>query len=134
MGGIGMRSYDLMIGDWVFSPREDKPVRVVRISELDGSIGVFDNDKLFDITAYEPIPLTKEILEQNGFVITNEDCPFVWEIICVYRTVTVFYKEKKCTVFVDIDTSHPITFADINYVHELQHVLKIGGVDKQIRL
>ena len=76
-----MKVSDLMIGDWVYMEKVDKPVRVESVGytvfagyehfqEIDGS--------LYGI---KPIELTEEILEKNGFGFidtSNDEYYSVW--------------------------------------------------------
>ncbi len=64
-----------------------------------------------DYSYLKPIPLTVEILEKNGFV---KHLP---EDNIVYFTITINKKEIR-----------------IDYVHQLQHALRLCGIEKEIKL
>ena len=77
------------------------------------------------ISQIEPIPLTAEILEKNGF--TKHAYGFSFQYLklngnlrnddTVYFTITISGKD--------------IT---IDYVHQLQHALRLCGIEKEIKL
>ncbi len=127
-----MKAEDLMVGDWVLL-FDDKIAKVDCI----GNTEVFLSDETgldWQVT-YEhirPIFLTPEILELNGFVLqenevglfgvtiaphyTRDDLPF--EVFCDGDPFAIWFRD-------------PI---DIAYVHQLQHVIRLCGVNKEIVL
>lgn len=144
-----MNTKDLMIGDWVeTNPSDCKLVcgiesNIAMVSEIglstsDGAYvslagfkGRYYNDEL------EPIPLTEEILEKNGF--TSVEDPYN------HRKYFLLGKnEYNCNVYWDglaillvEEDYEPHTYAYIchaEYVHELQHVLKLCKIEKEIVL
>lgn len=118
-----MKATDLMIGDWV---QDTGPVLIDAISNED--ICTYRNEYGY-VTAnpsnLKPIPLTAEILEKNGFV--YNDIPFVdgWE----QYGLTLY---KGCDGF-RINCGRNI-YLILDYVHELQHTLRLCGIDKEITL
>lgn len=109
-----MKAEDLMIDDWV----------VVGSGEP-FKIGTIDPDFLF-WDEVQPIPLTPEILEKNGFIKHSK-----WDE-WVHYTNLIFID---FTLLVDEDGFHlDIPNARINYVHELQHALRLCGVKIEIIL
>lgn len=118
-----MKATDLMIGDFVLC--NELPLRVGAIRQ--DEIGFFDNDyKIYwcsddEFDRIDPIPLTENILVKNGFVKTwNSD----WQLK-EYATI-IISKDYYVKVF-----ERSIR---IDYVHELQHMLRLVGVDKEIEL
>lgn len=84
-----------------------------------------------------PIPLTPEILEKNRFVYNDENAkyhPNCWSnngTLLRKRTLNGFFY-MVTSDYDDQDTnSTPII---VTYVHELQHLLKLCGIDKTIEL
>ena len=134
-----MKATELMIGDWVYNTHNRKPEQVCEIRER---MVMLDYNDLYDYDEIEPIPLTAEILEQNGFV--TEDKPDHWT---GYRFYT--YKEVstglafrlfhdtgkhewsgKCEISLN-SLPYWIRF---EYLHELQNILKICDIDKEITI
>jgi hypothetical protein len=130
-----------MLGNWVLAGKNAKfPMRVV---------GVFDDVAYLDFEGNEsdmweeeeedmfPIPLTEEILLKNGFINMSD-----------------YYKDKEGNIFVrlgdDITTSIRVeclnrelnkptcskvsAFNKTNYVHELQNLLTLAGVEMEFKI
>lgn len=116
-----MKANELMVGDFVTfrDCLEDDAIIKVEIRELhayDNTILVsIDNDPTFDTIDLDDevvgIPLTPKILEKNGWLSTDE--PTV-EFFGVGKWDR---KDKR-----------------IEYVHELQHALRLCGIEKEIEL
>lgn len=153
-----MKARDLMLGDWVYGIDGKGGKHPCRINTIDiypqnrtprvvtsGGYG-YQQENL------EPIPLTPEILEKNGFGIEKTcSCATVYwwgekvdgKIYC-NRTVEIsFYPTpiNGVDILTRIETSSrwgdgvdKIHSCDINYVHDLQHALRLCGIDKQIEL
>lgn len=151
---------DLSVGDWVALEGADLKIEhgdiaTAFVEEVRKPIcvqSILGEDKLVFARAYHlegygtiyakeehlhPIPITAEILEKNGFV---EHCggifryEWMWQgessgiTLCSFDEelwfVDLFFKEGK-----DIICNIP-TFN----VHQLQHILRLAGVDKEINL
>lgn len=140
-----MKANELMIGDWVEVIFNDH-LKYVQIAEIyQSSIltkeSEFESEEVF-IDNIRPIPLTPEILEKNGFEIYEQD--FTSNI--VYKFGSFDYIEyveypkyfnigNKITYkhFTRVITHiHPLM--RIRYVHELQHALRLCGIEKEITL
>lgn len=111
-----MKAEELMVGDWVLDTYTNKPMR---IEGINGSNPRFGQD-------LEPIPLTPEILEKNGF--RYNDAPFVngWE-----QFGLTLYRDGGNGYLINCGINVALI---INSVHELQHCLKLVGIDKEIEL
>ena len=78
-----------------------------------------------------PIPITAEILEKNGF--ERSTSQFI-----VYHTDKVWISYDKpsetwsVTMYINDFTSN--LHANILHIHQLQHALRLAGVDKEINL
>lgn len=94
----------------------------------------------------EPIPLTPEILEKNGFTMQRDTVSkrFVWfdDTGRNGTTVSIFLYDPpicgvKVLVKIETDCSHKtgvdsIHNCDIEFVHQLQHALRLCGIEKEI--
>lgn len=155
-----------MIGDWVRIkknvPEDDayllpggiEPGMAITVDEIlwcginvDWYGGEINGYITFD--AIEPIPLTPEILEKNGFDRDKKEtyCKryvFADDLEKCPQTVIEFsfYSGKisadtlfKCwTKPQSCDGENNAHICDLKYVHELQHALKLCGIDKEIQL
>ena len=134
-----MNVNELMIGDWVQIQYRNKKVKVTGIHD-----GMIDTNVVSPIRddEFEPIPLTSEILEVNGFDKVNETARKVvydmeFEYCAKYLTITLLTAIDR----VDISWS-AITYPegqsrlDLSIwhckVHQLQHALRLCGIDKEI--
>ena len=144
-----MKATDLMIGDWVGRVFNDNRI-IEDYRQVDwirtGEIGM-RYCKVWSIGCIEPIPLTHEILERNGF---NPDTFLTaeWEkkvyfkefSSCVvepddsgkYIFGTTIYWNKKDGDGSPIDwgTMYESIIYNLQYVHELQHSLRLCGLDE----
>ena len=109
-----MRVKELMTDDWYYWEAEGKkyPLQVTK-----------DTFKLMDedISNFQPIPITEEILEKNGFVRTNAD-------VTTYKLTKYLYWTPRG---LEHELSE-IPICPLNYVHELQHTLKLCNIDRKI--
>lgn len=126
---------DLCVGDWVMY--DLKPYIVQQIdgeSEhvvISGSEGVREKH----IDYIEPICIKPEMLEKNGFV--KESRAYKWSD----EKYRVFVWLKKFSHFVDVVEMNK-QFATRNscievkklHIHQLQHALRLAGIDKEIEL
>ena len=130
-----------MIFDLVRRKKDGKVMTVVELRYAETIAAITPDDVYYtDMEDYheselEPIPLTKEILEKNGFsgegynmgVIGFHTDP-IPEVKDGYE---VFIWKDMC-----LEIKHGFTHLKryTFYVHELQHALKICGIDKEIEL
>ena len=133
---------DLSVGDWVrYCGRN------YHITSIDGeahSVNAHADDDfqpcIFKhVDHIEPIPITAEILEKNGW---STDGMYAFFRIDEHRHLEYYYHEHRLRKYycgVDEWQNHAkvnnITFAVHCYsVHQLQHALRLAGVDKEINL
>ncbi len=141
-----MNAKELMIGDWVQINFRDKKVKVTGIHD-----GLIETNVVSPLRSdeYKPIPLTAEILEKIGYKhdilaekalqaegATSDSCVMISHdhrvtVNNASRNINSFNKW-----FVHIDTEDMRTMAtiEISYVHELQRMLKLCGIEKEIVL
>lgn len=130
---------DLSVGDWVRYRGLDYQVK-----EIDGLLNrvrlVGNKEQRVENTnSIHPIPITAEILEKNGW---SNDGMYAILRIDEHLHLEYYYHEhrlRKWYCGVDEWQNHAkvsdITFAAHCYsVHQLQHALRLAGVDKEINL
>lgn len=130
-----MRAEELMIGDWVLVDKE--PIKTKQVCE-DCIISDFgDGDE--EVNCFEPIPLTPAILAKNGMETKDGDEFVLFDNSKIDTTgefTIIRYYAKVCRLWIckgDGVIENEIHI-DCQYVHELQHALKLCGIDKQIVL
>ena len=125
-----MRCEKLMIGDWVMHTDPINNGEKAQVKEIHGDGYITVDGAITKMFA--PIPLTAEILEKNGFVLiekekgaygvniapyyTRDDVPF--EVFCDGEPFAIWFKDP----------------VNIKFVHQLQHALRLCGIDKEIEL
>lgn len=128
-----MKLTDLKIGDWVLF--EGNVSKVISLSEKVSQLESKDEDEYFasfnvgeDIT---PIPITKEILEKNGYEqgLGIDECSYSYSKDDLYLE---YHRDENKIYFQDFYRS--VNYKEIKYVHELQHILWALGYDDDIEL
>ena len=146
---------DLSVGDWVEIDHEEYGWEPARLNVC-GDIGVgayfkdIDSDEEYDCTLCQlrPIPITPEILEKNGFTRGSSEFP-------IYEYTTLLGKILRATqVYLTTPQSVNVFLHDTSiergyyhrektsvhilrdelYVHDIQHALRLAGLDKEINL
>lgn len=130
-----MNANELMIGDWVRCT-DPKPFRIEQIDGIEEL--VYGDDGFFVNTAdLQPIPLTGEILEKNGFEDVG-DCIYqiterpYWFWVDFYNHQ--YGSELDTSTYINEDSERIIKLNGIPYVHELQHALRMCGAGKDIKI
>lgn len=115
-----MRQDDLMVGDMVMyhperidgdNTREPYPVRIQ-------AVDIEDNE------LFEPIPLTKEILEKNGYVFIERR---PWTTHFEHKTLPTIYTDFDIESF-NFGGDEVDCECEYKYVHQMQHVLRLIGL------
>lgn len=130
-----MDAKDLMIGDWVMT--EVGIMRVAQIFKNHIDCNVPTGSKIWKITTIEPIPLTPEILEKNGFKRVRDKLGRVfYSIADDYFDLTIdeITDSIWCIEYDDLEAHFPTCRNLVAHVHELQHVLRLCGVEKEITI
>lgn len=132
-----MKATELMIGDWIVKP--SGYIRTIDRAEFSNDAAWFEDIK--------PIPLTPEILEKNGFdpetFLTSE-----WEKEVYFKEFSSCVVEPDdsgkyifgTTIYwnkvggdgspIDWGTMYDSRICNLQYVHELQHSLRICGLNE----
>jgi len=135
-----MNATDLMLGDYVQIENDESTLFTDYICEIGyvpqwNELGVKTSecgDEWLRESEIMSLPLTPEIFEKNGFILkeketsmygvniapyyTRDDVPF--EVFCDGKPFAIWFKDP----------------VNIRYVHELQHALKLCGINKEIVL
>lgn len=158
-----MKIEELSIGDWVVaklakwdydSPEETEPMRIRCIDTSDRKRAYTDLEfggGQYSTSAHiedlRPIPLTPEILEKNGFVKITEDMVWAehlnpklaeiptWGLKIGERPVPYLVAKMRDNNHFEITTTNIKLFRfNVEHVHQLQHVLRLAGLEKEIEL
>lgn len=130
-----MNIKELSVGDWV-QDRKGTVAQIIGIElwsdayKVNVRINGVDVGLVSASICY-PIPLTPEILEKNGFVKNGEydewnigtwETPYLLGVSLERPAITI--KWKGSSIFLD----------QAQHVHQLQHALRLAGIEKEIEL
>jgi len=144
-----MEAKDLMIGDWVRISDDDTDeyfdAQIKGVDFLDNVYAPIPGEEKpcpFSIDCVEPIPLTPEILEKNGFENDFYEYESVADYVKVRNEGYSLHSTAHewdgalitwCNGHVDVVTDFSGEYrGEIEYVHQLQHALRLCGIDKEI--
>lgn len=124
---------ELMLGNWVYeSERSQFPMKVVNIDkdmvylDFEGNEGDVFDGRMDDIC---PIPLTEEIFHKNGFKYL---CGVYYLKQCLNPE---FYKDDDgCFYMTSILGDYKCIEKPINYVHQIQNILTIAGIEIEFKI
>jgi hypothetical protein len=123
-----MEAKDLMIGDKLKTVFDQKIVEVKEIKQN----CIYTEGNAYEYNEIEPIPLTPDILEKIGFGTERN----IGHIIDDWDGTQIIYNswDHNLRIIKNYKTRLDIeTFDDIA-VHELQHALRLCGIEKEIVL
>lgn len=131
-----MKPEELQLGDIVATTPSGMPIKVVAIHRKKVAYhACTDRFSWVRIGLLQPIPLTPEILEKNGFIGDKNVCKTkvrddskdeLWQ--CEYAWYLKNLRIKNHT------NSSIARLYNIMFVHELQHALKLCGINKEIEI
>lgn len=148
---MSITNNELILGDWILMPEKSYHYRKAKV------IGIYKNiidcitpdniEHTFSYNDIEPIPITQEILEENGFkydAFTNLSADFYYEddscSICINLNSTcdkhksIFVNNKNLKITVLIEESRQTLQKKPLFLHELQHILRLLKIEKEIKL
>lgn len=136
-----MKISDLSIGDWVGVRCGTKinafKVEEIRFNNFIHKYVAILNNKAYGLPTNElhPIPITAEILEKNGFVEKNYDNGKMWDWWCDNVLVRKYADEDIYRFIVVLNSMHYTTTMVVGkHTHQLQHALRLAGIDKELNL
>ena len=122
---------DLSVGDWVQDNYGDycKVAGIWQGCNFNYQVDILRDGRIGTIVPcnIHPIPITAEILEKNGFECIEEDAD-----TALYGTPSCSIFHTKGTLRYRLDT--PQVSVVCWNVNQLQHALRLAGIDKEINL
>ena len=129
-----MKIQELSVGDWV--RYRDREWQVCSLYKFTEEVGLWRKDSQFCeyVSDLHPIPLTAEILEKNGLEYVDDGndaviflcCDMFWARLCVGDT---FWQ-----VGIHSEDRLDAVVCDVKHTHQLQHALRLAGIEKDIEL
>ena len=130
-----MKVTELIVGDWVLDGTQIAQITSITFG------GVIETTayEFSNIEVIKPIPLTGEILERNGFEGTPTGDLFIEKKLWETYAIELFASEGSWIIRITDKTNWYIDGCNrinlyIKYIHELQHALKLCGIEKDIKL
>ena len=141
-----MNTSELQIGDWVYNAHHMKEIRMTPYDffthgHLNGHQFVRENAQPCLGRDLEPISITAEILEKNGFIRKHPESEkrAYWILrvaggnVKVKRNWGYFYFEVTGTPL-EMGMFLPHFEGHLAFVHELQHALRLCRIQDEIKL
>lgn len=124
-----MKANELMIGDWV------------SYRGIVNKVAPADFCQKKWIEEIKPIPITAEILEKNGFkpyipenhLETVYACQDVSKAVADELYALWPYRDGSFYLLLRVDGKDMVRM-DVHYIHQLQHALRLCGIEKEIKL
>lgn len=136
-----MKATDLMIGDWVYNTHNRQNER---IEEIGSGLVMLSYNDLYEYDEIEPIPLTKDILIRNGFSSLTDEMFSACETetysnqeLKIYLShIGCEYNPVQLVVYMGYEPQERVVLRMMpcQYVHELQHALRLCKIEKEIEL
>ena len=137
-----MKANEIMIGDWVLMDlnysEEDpmyarpnyQPYKIQNGEDIDLAC---ETNCIGGANVYQPISLTHDLLLANGFIFE----PKIGYISADGR-INLDHRipnyPRKWYVHIDNEDYQTIASCDLDYLHQLQHLLTICGIEKEWKL
>lgn len=143
-----MKANELMIGDYISVKPSGMPIKVAAVHHKKVAYHAVIN-KLTWVreSLLEPIPLTQEILEKNGFkrdAFTNLSPDFFYEDDACSVSInlnstcdkckSIWVENRNLRITASIEESRHALPKKPLLLHQLQHALRLCGIDKTIEL
>lgn len=117
-----MEATDLMIGDWVRDKGHldyGKVCEIAMDEKMQWNISFACGMNLFCTYEFEPVPITREILEKNGW-----ECKGDYMIKNIGDNTLYWVENLDCGLY-----KNRYNMCTCKYVHQLQHALRLCGFD-----
>lgn len=112
-----------MIGDWVYNKNIDKPMQVYPM--MFSQMFRQTPDATTEDYNIFPIPITPEILKKNGFRLDTYSEEFM---------SGKWWTRNDFVIHESMNDSVGRNNFSYKYVHQLQHALRLCGIEKEIEL
>lgn len=129
---------DLSVGDWV-QDKEGTPAKILGIEQWSGDYYLnveMNGDDVGNVIAEGalPIPIAPEILDKNGAKKTE----FVKDSGYEFYRCDDFYASRvegsKWWTIIVRNECREVVNCYVQHIHQLQHALRLAGIEKEIEL
>jgi hypothetical protein len=119
-----MKVKELSIGDWVMA--EGQPHQVFSINHYGVLLNTQKGLRPYNFESLTPISITPEILEKNGVALAEDYDENGGLFTCPEFSVVRYGDGYTFEV--------PQARVRVEHVHELQHAIRLAGIEKEIEL
>lgn len=126
-----------MIGDWVKFPIGNEKIIDLPYIPGKGICASFAaSATLFpvEVEKLQPIPLTAEILEKNGWIWEDKDALYLYLKINGCKVVECLPHISDTAIHCVLAYRNTRLRITLRFVHELQHALRLCGIEHEITL
>ena len=120
-----MKVTDLMLGDWIEDGYKKSQVTSITCDGIVETTAAISNIEVVD-----PIPLTEDILVKNGWDFRDRQ----YAIECKEDKLGIVELSRDKDGYYWSINWDEYQIIRIHYVHELQHILRMCGIEKEIEL
>lgn len=131
-----------MAEDWVYSKHHKKNIQLTAYDffthghDAYGLQYLLYNSKPTDGRDHEPIPLTEEFFEKNGFELNNSLYPYYKKYESEDKRIIITNETNSGDgywyVHVDNEDFDSIGSCDVKYVHQFQQLLRLCGYEMDV--
>ena len=130
---MAIKISELSVGDWVRCGEDTTPYKIIGIdSNVHPNVTLCDSYYPQGVIAFldmiHPIPITTEMLKKNGF----EKSRYYWtayhdngDYVEIYNDGDKWYLSVNSVEYI---------LCPLHWVHQIQHLLRVWGIDKEINL
>lgn len=141
-----VKSKEIMLGNWFFVGSGTDWEEKLQVDEVfENSVSFKGREFMTYITSIEPIPITRQLLERNGFSEYVIPKDFKNDCIC-YKVFHILTNEYKLEIThwdeeyedweIQIYNNKQMWFGGciIKNIHQLQNLLNLCGIDLEIKV
>lgn len=128
-----MNTSELMLGDYVAVLPGHMPIQIAGLTEIQVAYKAAETHELewVDIKWVEPIEITEKFLEKNEIHRKEYYAGRYFEFDYCLGDITFNLGLEECGIYTD--SGDYVYFGECKYVHQLQHILKLKEIDKEIK-
>ena len=136
-----MKVEELMVGDWVrFDKKQGQVIDIVTVGSMYPLtlLTTEEESQLVsksELTRLNPIPISKEVLEKNGFIRTSYGWRFDCDRYVDYRIKIIQLTGGRTRLEIAENKTNNFFMSFVaEHIHELQHALRLCRVKLDINL
>lgn len=130
-----MRIEELSVGDWVMYDTQPYVVDKIGLGEYVEIISLYTaKEKLVMLSDLDPIHITNKILRNNGLEYIDDENDAIEFLCCDLYYARLCVGDTHWKIGIHSEDTIESVVCNIKYVHQLQHALRLAGIEKEIVL